>query len=80
MHDVVAVHGVVSVEVSKLEEELEAAGINCPYSIVSYPRYILPGYLIAIAGERLAISREDLEFFKVDMDRVLPAVTSGERP
>jgi hypothetical protein len=78
MHDIVAVHGVVSAEVSKLHEDLGLTGILCPYGILSYPYHILSGYLID--GNRFAISRENLEFFKVDMDGVLPAVTSGEGP
>src|SRR5215467_3544031 len=78
MHDVVAVQGVVAEEVSQLVEDLALAGILGPYGAVSYPYDILSGLLIA--GNRFAISRQDLEFFKVEMDGVLPAVPAGEGP
>jgi len=78
MHNVVAVHGIVSEEVSKLEEDLGLTGILCPYGAVSDPYHILSGDLID--GNRFAISRQDLEFFKMDMDGVLPAVPTGEGP
>lgn len=78
MQDVVAVQGVVSKEVSKLEEELKLTGVVCPYGAVPEPHDVLPGSLID--GNRFAISRENLEFFKMVMDRVEPATTRGQGP
>ena len=72
--------GVVSVEVSKLDEDLALADTLGPYGAVSYPYDILSSFLIDRYRLRFAISREDLEFFHVDMDRVLPAVPTGEGP
>ncbi len=64
MDDIVAVHGIPSMEISEPNEE--------PYLIVwSEDHNILAGHLKR--RRRLPVPREDLEFFEVNVDRVGPA-------
>src|SRR6266516_1557125 len=63
MDHVVAMDGVLSCPVAEAEKELNAF-------VLMQPRYVLPRNFEI--GRRHAIARQDLVFFQMDVDRMLP--------